>query len=210
MLPKTHKFHTPGCLTLAEVKWSEVTQSCPILCNPTDCSLPGSSIPGILQAGILEWVAISFSRRSSQPRDWNWVSRIAGRHFTIWATREVRMSDSSWVTKQLWLSGSWRSFSYSSSVYSCHLFLISSASVTSLLFVLYLAHPCIKCSLDLSNLLQEISHLFHSTVFFYYFALFIEESILIPPCCSLELCIQLGTSFLFSLAFHFSSFLSYL
>ena len=100
--------------------------------------------------------------------------------------------------------------SYSSSVYSCHLFLISSASVTSLLFVLYLAHPCIKCSLELSNLLEEIFYLSHSTVFFYYFALFIEESLLIPPCCSLELCIQLGTSFLFSLAFHFSSFLSYL
>ena len=125
-------------------------------------------------------------------------------------TSHFRMSGSRWVITPSWLSGSWRSFSYSSSVYSCHLFLISSASVTSLLFVLYLAHPCIKCSLDLSNLLQEISHLFHSTVFFYYFALFIEESILIPPCCSLELCIQLGTSFLFSLAFHFSSFLSYL
>ena len=57
-------------------KWSEVTQSCPTLCDPMDCSLPGSSIPGILQAGILEWVAISFSRISSQPRDWTWVSRI--------------------------------------------------------------------------------------------------------------------------------------
>ena len=47
-----------------------------------DCTLPGSSIPGILQTVILEWVAISFSRRSSQPRDLTWVSRIAGRHFT--------------------------------------------------------------------------------------------------------------------------------
>ena len=54
-----------------------------------DCSLPGSSVHGIFQARILEWVAISFSRRSSRPRDWTWVSRIAGRHFTIWATREV-------------------------------------------------------------------------------------------------------------------------
>ena len=43
------------------MKWSEVTQSCLTLCNPMDCSLPGSSVPGILQAGILEWVAISFS-----------------------------------------------------------------------------------------------------------------------------------------------------
>ena len=48
---------------------SEVAQSCLTLCNPVDCSLPGSSIHGILQARILEWVAISFSRGSSQPRD---------------------------------------------------------------------------------------------------------------------------------------------
>ena len=46
-----------------------VTQSCLTLCNPMDCSPPGSSFHGILQAGILEWVAISFSRESSQPRD---------------------------------------------------------------------------------------------------------------------------------------------
>ena len=54
-----------------------------------DCSPPGSSVHGILQARILEWVSISFSRRSSQPRDWTRVSRIVGRCFTIWATREV-------------------------------------------------------------------------------------------------------------------------
>ena len=52
-------------------------------------SLPGSSIHGIFQAGILEWVSISFSRRSSQSRDWTLVSHIVGRRFTIWATREV-------------------------------------------------------------------------------------------------------------------------
>ena len=44
-----------------------VTQSCPTLCNPVDCSLPGSSVCEILQARILEWVAISFSRGSSGP-----------------------------------------------------------------------------------------------------------------------------------------------
>ena len=60
------------------------------LCDPTDCSPSGSSVHGILQARVLEWVTISFSRGSSQPRDWTWVSRIAGRHFTIWATREVK------------------------------------------------------------------------------------------------------------------------
>ena len=54
-----------------------------------DCNLPGSSIHGIFQAKILEWVAISFSRRSSQPRDWTHISLLVGRHFTIWATKEV-------------------------------------------------------------------------------------------------------------------------
>ena len=68
---------------------SEVTQSCPTLWNPMDCSLPGSSVHGIFQAIVLEWIAISFSRGSSQPRDWTWVSRIVDRLFTIWATREV-------------------------------------------------------------------------------------------------------------------------
>ena len=62
------------------------------LCDPMDCSPPGSSVHGIFQARILEWVAISFSRRSSWPRDWTWVSRIVGRRFTIWATREVLYS----------------------------------------------------------------------------------------------------------------------
>ena len=69
-------------------KWSEVTQSCPTLCDPMDCSLPGSSLHGILQARVLEWVAISFSRGSSQLRDQTGVSRIPGRLFNLWATRE--------------------------------------------------------------------------------------------------------------------------
>ena len=47
----------------------EVAQSCPTLCYPMGCSLPGSSVHGIFQARVLEWVAISFSRGSSQPRD---------------------------------------------------------------------------------------------------------------------------------------------
>ena len=62
-------------------------QLCPTLYNPMDCSLPGSSVHGILPTRILEWVAILFSRVSSQPRDRIWVSHIAGRLFTIWATR---------------------------------------------------------------------------------------------------------------------------
>ena len=52
-------------------------QSCPTLCDPMDCSQPGFSVPGILQTRILEWVAISFSRRSSQPRDRTCVSYVS-------------------------------------------------------------------------------------------------------------------------------------
>ena len=70
-------------------KWSEVTQLCPTLCNPIDCSLPGFSVHVIFQTRVLEWVAISFSRGSSQPRDQTQVSSIAGRCFTLWATREA-------------------------------------------------------------------------------------------------------------------------
>ena len=53
----------------------------------------GASIHGILQARILEWVAIPLSRGSSQLRDWTWVPYIAGRFFTIWATRETLLSN---------------------------------------------------------------------------------------------------------------------
>ena len=59
------------------------------LCDPTDCSLPGSSVHGIFLARVLEWVAITFPRGSSRPRDQTRVSRIAGRVFTIWATKQT-------------------------------------------------------------------------------------------------------------------------
>ena len=75
-----------------EVRWVEVAQSCPTLCDPVDCSLPGFSVHAILQARILEWVTISFSRGSSQPRDWTWVPHIGGRCFNLWATREDNIS----------------------------------------------------------------------------------------------------------------------
>jgi len=76
-------------MKIMEVKWGEVTQSCPTLCDPMDCSPPGSLVHGIFQAWILEWVAIPFSRGSSQPRDRTQVSHIVSRCFTIWATREA-------------------------------------------------------------------------------------------------------------------------
>ena len=65
------------------VSESEVTQSCLTLCNPMDYSLTGFSVHGIFQTGVLGWVAISFSRGSSQPRDQTWVSHTVGRHFSI-------------------------------------------------------------------------------------------------------------------------------
>jgi len=68
-----------------------VAQSCLTFCDPFDCSPPGSSVHEILQARILEWVAMSSSRGSSQPRDQTQVSHIAGRFFTIWATREAQI-----------------------------------------------------------------------------------------------------------------------
>ena len=79
-----------------DMKWSEVAQSCPTLCDPMDCSLPGFSVHGILQARVLEWVAIAFSRGSAQPRDPTQVSRNASRCLTLWATREAQM-DIQWT-----------------------------------------------------------------------------------------------------------------
>ena len=66
-----------------------VAQLCPTLCDPTDCSPPGFSVHGILQARILEWIAIPFSRGTSQPRNRTLVSCMAGRFFTVWATAMV-------------------------------------------------------------------------------------------------------------------------
>ena len=74
---------------------SEVTQSCPTLCDPMDCSLSGSSVRGIFQARVLEWIAISFSRGSSQPRDWtrvSWVFCIGRWILYHWANREALIS----------------------------------------------------------------------------------------------------------------------
>ena len=86
-----------------------------------DCSLPGSSVHGILQARILEWVAIPFSRGSSWPRDWTWVSCIAGRFFTIWATREATLPRSiykscGWEWQRGKASGGWSGGSHGAQI----------------------------------------------------------------------------------------------
>ena len=76
-------------IVIYSILFSSVTQWCPIVCNSVDCSPTGSSVHGILQARILEWVATPFSRGSSQPRNRTWTSCSAGGFFTIWATREA-------------------------------------------------------------------------------------------------------------------------
>ena len=125
-------------------------------------------------------------------------------------TLHSRMSGSRWVMTPLWLSGSWRSILYSSSVCFCHVFLISSASVRSIPFPSFTVAIFAWNVPLLSQFSWEISSLSHSIVFFYFFAFITEEDFLISACYSLELCIQMGVSFLFSFAFHLSSFLSYL
>ena len=111
-------------------QWTDVcliSQSCPTVCDPRDCSLPGTSVHGILQARVLEWVAMPSSRGSSQPRDQTQISHIADRFFTIWATREAvtqwtkflflqkssvlkeersKSKSSSWTITNLYIAGS--------------------------------------------------------------------------------------------------------
>ena len=79
-------------LGIWRVRLCLVIQSCPTLCGPMGCSPLGLSAHGILQARILERVAISFSRGSSQPRDWTYVSCTAGGFLTSSATWEAQTS----------------------------------------------------------------------------------------------------------------------
>ena len=88
-----------GQITLQWYQSTKIAQSCPTLCDRMDCSLPGFSVHGIFQARVLEWVAISFSRRSSWSRDQTQVSCIAGRCFTLWASGETPKMPLSLVIK---------------------------------------------------------------------------------------------------------------
>ena len=74
---------------LTDLEKVKVAQSYPTLCDRKDWNPPGSSVHGILQARILEWVVIPFSRGSSWPKDLTQVSHIVGRFFSIWATKEA-------------------------------------------------------------------------------------------------------------------------
>ena len=125
-------------------------------------------------------------------------------------TSHSRISGSRWVITPSWLSRSWRSFLYSYFVYSCHVFLIYSASVRSLPFLSFIETIFVWNVPLVDKFLEEMSSLSFSIVFLYLFAVITEEGFLISPCYSLELCIQMGISFLFSFTFHFSSFHIYL
>ena len=111
-------------------------------------------------------------------RIWNSSARILSPPLALFVamfpsaylTSHSRMPGSRWVTTPLWLSGSLRPYLYSSSVYSCHLFLISSAYVMPVSFLSCFAHLCMKCST--SNFLEESSSLSHFIVFLYFFTLF--------------------------------------
>ena len=125
-------------------------------------------------------------------------------------TSHSRMSCSRWVITPLWLSGSWRSFLYSSSVYSCHLLLISSASVRSIPFLSFIV-PIFAWNIPL------ISPVFLRRFLVFPILLFFSTSLhwslrkaFLSPCYSLEHCMQMCISFLFSFAFSFSYFFSYL
>ena len=102
-------------------------------------------------------------------------------------TLHSRISGSRWVITVSWLSGSWRSFLLSSSVYSYHLFLISSASVRSILFLSFIV-TIFAWNVPLVALIF-LKRSPHSIIFLYFFALIAEEGFLISPCYSLELCI---------------------
>ena len=173
----------------------------------------GSSVQEILQVRILEWVAMPSSRDSSQPRDQTCIFCccycIAGGFFTskaiIEAHGSVQIENISIITEH-------------SAGECCKIRNACSLSIPqpqgraeeNRTPLDPIAHLCMKCFCGISNFIEEISNLSYSIIFLYFFALITEEGFLISPCYSLELFIQIGISFLFSFAFHFSSFHRYL
>ena len=100
------KFRSKNKLSMFKVVGGLVTKSYLTLFNMMDCSSPGSSVHGISQARILEWVAISSSKGASQPRDWTHIC-IAGRFFTNWAIKEAIFKVSVYILErfEIWKDG---------------------------------------------------------------------------------------------------------
>ena len=119
-------------------------------------------------------------------------------------TSHSRMSGSRWVITPSWLSGSWRYFLYSSSVYCCHLFLISYASVRSIPFLSFI-EPIFAWTVPLASLISLKRSLVFLILMFSSLALHWSLR-KVSPCCCLELWVQMGTSFLSCFAFCFSFF----
>ena len=157
----------PGSILKVKVK---VTQSCLTLCDPVEYT-----VRGILQARILEWVA--YSSRSSWPRNWIWVSCIAGRFFTNWAIREAQVSYQGSIQVQSWETVYSRNLSISSRFSTSLVYSYLSWSHESLYF-------CdVSCNfsffipdfIDLRPLFLggESSIIFYFSLFFLTFKLFI-------------------------------------
>ena len=117
---------------------------CPALWDPMKLYLPGSSTHRNLQARILEWVSIPFSRGSSWPRDWTWVSCIGSRFFTIWAT-----------TQMIQLSGPTVQFQINCSIPNQLAYFYISVSKAAC----FLVSKCLLVSLDYSNQWPQLSGL---------------------------------------------------
>ena len=124
-------------------------------------------------------------------------------------TSHSKMSGSRWVITPSWSLGSLRYPLYSASVYSWHLFLVSTASVRSIQFLSFIM-PIFAWNVTLVSLLfLKRSLVFPILLFSSFFTLVTWEGFLVFPCYSLELCIQMGISLLLSFVFCFSSFLRY-
>ena len=139
-----------------------VAKLCLALCSPVKNSLPASSVHGIFQGKLLEWVAISFSRGSSPPRDRTWVSCIAGRFFTNEATREACLVYSRHLKNVCWLNA-WLPSQCSFAQLGWELIFIN-------LFFLFLSFLFLQWGTETysfvlihSNLLSEWTHYFHTT-----------------------------------------------
>ena len=112
-----------------------------------DCSLPGSSIHENFQARVLKWVAISFSRGSSWPRYWTQVSPIVGRHFTVWATREVSKGSRIWEALGKEAQGSSRGShsEWTDSVSLCRMW----EDLVSIVFIISISVKILMCEFNM-------------------------------------------------------------
>ena len=188
-------------LDILNPQFSSVAQSCPTLCDPMNRSTPGLPVhhqhQEFTQTHATESMMpsshlILCRPLSSCPQSFPASGSFPMSQLFAWGGQSTGVSAlASFLPK----SQGW-------SPYSCHLFLISSASVRSIQFLSFIK-PIFAWNVPLVSLifLEETSSLSPSLVFHYFFALITEEGFLFSPCCSLELCIQMGVSFLFSFAF---------